>query len=92
MTDLSEVMDVAPSDEAMTLRLTSLMWRMIEEAEDIIENGSQRDKVRLLAANIPALTRTLRSDETAQMEKVRTVVIQLMGSLRSDLIPSFGDD
>lgn len=84
MTDLTSLV---PQDEALQERAVALMWRMVEEAEDILERGSTRDKITLIKANLPALTRAIHTDEASQMANVREAVGVLMSEVRGGLLP-----
>ena len=83
VTDLTEL--VQPNEE-LQRAVTDLMWRMVDEANDILDRGSPRDRVRLLSTNLPALTRALKTDESSQMEGVRGVVESLLTDVRGALI------
>jgi hypothetical protein len=86
MSDL-DLAALATKDEALTEAVTSLMWRMVDEANDILDRGSPRDRVRLLSANLPALTRSLKTDEASQMADVRNAITALMIDVRGSLLP-----
>ena len=74
-------------DAALTERYTQLLWRMLEEAEDVLERGSPRDRMRLITANLPAMAKALHQDEASQMEAARNAVTELMVEVRKGLVP-----
>lgn len=71
MTDISALVDVAPHSEAMEHRVTSLLDKMLDEAEFIMEYGTVAQRVQLITKGLPAILRVFSKDENAHLAELR---------------------
>lgn len=77
MTDISALVDIAPHTEAMEHRVTSLLDKMLDEAEAIMEYGTVAQRVQLITKGLPAILRVFSKDENAHLAELRSYFEEL---------------